>query len=128
MLGLVFRDTAKLAGIAKTVTFVAFLKWDAAGSGSLLCLAGSTHKPLPVVLLFRGDVDPLLEWAVVDGGCVLIDICRIRLIPVFYFPFDYLLCFVTSVKLANILFSDTLVSQLDLRYLCLLYTSDAADD
>ena len=69
------------------------------------------------MLLFRGDVDPLLEWAVVDGGCVLIDICRIRLIPVFYFPFDYLLCFVTSVKLANILFSDTLVSQLDLRYL-----------
>ena len=40
-----------------------------------------------------------------------------RLIPVSCFPFDYLLCFVTSVKSANIFFGDTLVSQLNLRSL-----------
>lgn len=72
VLGSVFRDTAELAGIAETVAFVALFVRNAAGSGSLFCLSGSTHEPLPVTLLFRGDLDPLLEWAVVDGGCVLI--------------------------------------------------------
>ena len=67
MLGSVLRDTAELAGIAEAVAFVAFFVRNAAGSGSLFCLAGSPYEPLPVTLLFRGDLDPLLERTVVDG-------------------------------------------------------------
>ena len=67
MLGSVLRDTAEFADIAKAVTLIAFFKWNAAGSGSLFCLAGSTHEPLPVTLLFWGYLDPLLERTVVDG-------------------------------------------------------------
>ena len=67
MLGSVLRDTAELAGIANTVAFVALFVRDAASSGSLFCLAGSTHEPLPVPFLFQGDLNPPLEWAVVDG-------------------------------------------------------------
>ena len=67
MLGSVFRDTAELASVANTVALVALFVRDAAGSGSLFCLAGSPYEPLPVPFLFRGDLDPLLERTVVDG-------------------------------------------------------------
>ena len=66
LLGSVLRDTAELAGIANTVALVALFVRNAAGSGSLLCLAGSSYEPLPVPFLFRGDLDPLLERTVVD--------------------------------------------------------------
>src|SRR5699024_7788330 len=67
LLGSVLRDTAELAGIANTVALVALFVRNAAGSGSLLCLAGSSYEPLPVPFLFRGDINPLLERTVVDG-------------------------------------------------------------
>ena len=67
MLGSILRGTAELAGIAEAIALITFLKWNAAGSGSLFCFSGSTHEPLPVTLLFRGGLDPLLERTVVDG-------------------------------------------------------------
>ena len=67
MLGSIFWDTAELTGIAETIASVALFVRDAASSGSLFCLAGSPYEPLPVTLLFRGDLDPLLERTVVDG-------------------------------------------------------------
>ena len=54
ILGSILRDTAELAGIAETIAFVTLFVGDAAGSGSLLCLAGSPCEPLPVALLLRG--------------------------------------------------------------------------
>ena len=117
MLGCVLRYATVFAFFAQAIAPIALLIRNAAGVGSLLCLADRVNEAFPIPLLFRGDFDPLAERAVVDGYCGLIYICRIQLIPVFYFPFDYLLCFVTSVKLANLLFSDILVIQLNLRYL-----------